>query len=1264
MNSKLFTEITRNYKLGMPKMFFGGISENWFLKEFGDLHWELIAKSYNTDVDKLVDSNGDRLYASFVRIKWESNRDLAAFKENDSFQIKSEIARFGNKMLFSEQELFGTGKKINASLMTVFSARSTNNTSLKKAVPISSIDEKTKTHEELPEFAKGFLSVKSDLLNANLESWSHELKGYAIKDSTDIIAEYTYEIEPYTDINGVGLLYFASYPTINDKCERMVFNKLFDIQDSDWANLGSCAARDLFYFGNANPSDKLIYKLNNYEFVGKNKIIISSSIYRDADNVLISKQVTVRNLIKDWKNHKSATIDLKKVKAQKESSLPSEKLQPTTELNKQDLIIQICDFLSKTIGNKSITGNTDLSLLGIESILFMELSEYLNLELGLATNPSKFYGLKNCNEIANSIFNLSDEKNGELPEKKNTEEIAIVATSFKIPGANSIPSFWKILQEGKSTISELPEGRWEWPDDIILTDSHKGINSGGFIDGIDEFDPSFFNISPVEAELMDPQQRLLLELSWELFERTSRKSEEYVGKNIGVFIGASGSDYDQLTYASNEGLSVTGTAQALLANRISYFFDLKGPSKSIDTACSSSLVALNDAIDSLQSGGCSEAIVGGVNLMCNNAKTIAYYNSKMLSVNGKCQTFDEKANGYVRGEGSILFLLKPKSKALEDGDNILGLIKSSSVNHGGRVSGITVPNPKQQTDLIVNALTKADLTVSDLTYIETHGTGTGLGDPIEINGLNEVARKMRGSDLNSRCGLGSVKTNIGHLEAASGLAGILKLLTAMQYKQIPATINFETLNPKIDFENGPFYVQHQLLNWDIKEGYNQRIAGVSNFGVGGTNAFVIIASTPDKLEVINTQSELNPQLFILSAKTEDALLKIATNLSTYLHSNVDCKLNIVAKTLQLGRTELTYRLAFVAENRLELLNQLDAFSSSSTNANYHLGKCTDEMEVETNQKRINDLLDGIMSTENLNSLAKEWVNGAKLDWNLLNKDTTEKYFDLPTYPFAKEKYWLPLNGNSKTKVKADINIQPDFNGSEFITSLNNKPLLNTQSNQLRGMVFPELIQEIAALTDGEKHFMLKNVFWTPPSDINKKTKKVQTKLVNVNNEVFFELSAENQPLFFGELIESNRNDSSSLDQFEKITSLAPFQKQEIDKINQLLQQNGKGNIIQLFQAGNTYYGEYFISSKDNLPQQDYSEVLVYLWTIYKQIKDRSGGISVRLPESFYPYFSSEVKLSGKLDSKFRFKIVDHENSCDLHFYNRNGIEQLSIKNLK
>ncbi|MCS4301884.1 Pnap_2097 family protein [Chryseobacterium sp. BIGb0232] len=1248
MTETFFTQ-GKDYTLGMPHLSLAGLSENWFLKEFGDHHWNLISGSLGISTDKLVDHSGERLYASFVRIKWESDKDLSAFKENDPIRITSEISRFGNKMFFSEQELTGAYHKIRASLMTVFSARATDNTELQKSAPVKQADEKTITHKELPEFAKGFLQMKSNLSDTDKSEWWHTFAGNSFKVTSHCIAQYTYQIDPFSDINGVGLLYFASYPMINDRCERKVFNEILDIEDSDWTQSNVCLSRDIFYFGNANPKDELVYELNHYEFLEKNKIQISSSIYRKADRALISKQFVVREFKKEW----TAEIEKHSDEQTRPFVQQSEKIEDFTEnrtcIERTELIQKIGGILSEMLGGVTISSKTDLSLLGIESILFMELSEQLNIDLNLNTNPSKFYGAQNCEEIADIVLNRSGNtvKAFEIEKEKTKDEIAIVATSFKLPGANTAEAFWEILKSGESVIGSLPEGRWEWPKEINPEILHKGIDKGGFITGLDEFDPSFFSISPLEAELMDPQQRLLLQLSWELFERAAYHPDRYRGKDIGVFIGASGSDYEQLSYNSTSGISVTGSASALLSNRISYFFDLKGPSKTVDTACSSSLVALHDAILALQAGICTQAIVGGVHLMCNSAKTISYYTSKMLSEDGKCSTFDQNANGYVRAEGAVLFLLKPLSEAVADNDEILGTIKGSAVNHGGRVSGITVPNPKQQSELVIAALKNANLTMSDLSYLEAHGTGTSLGDPIEINGLNDVANKMNGEIRPNSCGLGSVKSNIGHLEAASGLVGVLKVLLAMKHRQIPPTINYKQLNPKIDLHSGPFYIQQNLQKWVSENENNTLFAGVSNFGVGGTNAHVIIGSHIEQERIQKVRDTSCPLLFVLSAVTAEALRELAGKLKKYILQNENTDLQALSATLQMGRAELGQRIAVVSSEKEELMSALEDFEHHNPNNRLVHGKANP------------DTAKVLPENADWDQIAAYWVAGGTVDWKQYISSNIKWLTDLPVYPFAKERYWIP--GSKKDKVKnykshEIYNYDRSCLTDELINCL--IPDLAGWINKDFGLLFPELIRGIFKDNHSGKQYILKNVFWTEENMDLKSGDQVPLRIIRKDEAEYFEFSKSGKPLFFGEMHECNREDD-----YNKINSWEEKQLNQLDSqlLNRKLQTvHNPCRILEIHAGKNSFDGiiEVRTGTLFNAFQG--------LWTIRKilaSVNSKTVNYSAE-PKDLLPYFSEEINIKGDLNPLMPFKIKKTKNSYDFLLFNSQGIMQFAFKGVR
>ncbi|WP_411801379.1 SDR family NAD(P)-dependent oxidoreductase [Bacillus atrophaeus] len=455
------------------------------------------------------------------------------------------------------------------------------------------------------------------------------------------------------------------------------------------------------------------------------------------------------------------------------------------------------------------------------------------------------------------ISNLLDQDNQVNKQgTSNSMPIAIIGMSARLPQANDLDEFWENLRAGKDSITEIPEERWSL-DGFYVSDVKKAIEQGksyskwgGFIDGFADFDPLFFKISPREAMTMDPQERLILQECWKTFEDagyTKERIKQHHNGNVGVFIGITKTGFELYgpdLWKQGENINLS-TSFSSVANRISYIFDLHGPSLPIDTMCSSSLSAIHEACETIKRGDCEIAIAGGVNVYTHPATYILLCEKKMLSSDGKCKSFGKGANGFVPGEGAGAILLKPLAKAIEDGDNIYGVIKGTSINHGGKTNGYTVPNPKAQGELIRNALDKSGVNARTVSYIEAHGTGTELGDPIEIAGLTQAFRSDT-KDLQF-CSIGSAKSNIGHLESAAGIVGLMKIVLQMKNGQIAPSLHAEELNSHIDFEESPFYVQKDLVDWKRlvieHNGTSQeypRISGVSSFGAGGANAHVIL----------------------------------------------------------------------------------------------------------------------------------------------------------------------------------------------------------------------------------------------------------------------------------------------------------------------------------------------------------------------------------------------------------------------------------------
>ncbi|WP_348262267.1 SDR family NAD(P)-dependent oxidoreductase [Telmatobacter sp. DSM 110680] len=505
------------------------------------------------------------------------------------------------------------------------------------------------------------------------------------------------------------------------------------------------------------------------------------------------------------------------------------------------------------------------------------------------------------------------------------EPLAIIGIGCRFPGsANSPQAFWEMLCAGTDAIREIPPDRWSIPahyDPAPGRDGKSVSRWGGFVDNIDLFDPGFFGISAREADAIDPQQRLLLEVSWEAIEDAGLPLEDIRGSSTGVFVGISTSDYGVL---QNEGggrtmadvYSATGSTFSISANRISYCFDLHGPSLAIDTACSSALTACHVACESIWRGDCSMAIVGGVNALLSQSTFFAFSRMSMLSPDGRCKAFAAGANGFVRAEGAGAILLKPLSAAQASGDRIYAVIRSTAANQDGRTNGITVPSQQAQQDLIRQACVNAGLEASEVAYVEAHGTGTAIGDPIEAAALSSALCVNR----KGPCLIGSVKTNIGHLESASGVASLIKVALILKHHIIPPSLHFKKPNPSIDFKNLNLRVVDRLQSFPRNS--HPLLAGINSFGFGGANAHVILEAAPSQ-RVPKSGRLHKPFILPISAHTSEALLAATSNYRALLQQPATDVRSICAAAAT-RRSHLTHRFCFVGGSRKELLNRLDA----------------------------------------------------------------------------------------------------------------------------------------------------------------------------------------------------------------------------------------------------------------------------------------------------------------------------------------------------
>lgn len=614
-------------------------------------------------------------------------------------------------------------------------------------------------------------------------------------------------------------------------------------------------------------------------------------------------------------------------------------------------LIQMVARLAK-IAPQQIRTEVPFARYGFDSVSAAQLAGELHQWLKQPCPPTLVYDYPNIDALTRFLsgaelvpfFSVKPS----APAQNQDEGIAVIGIGCRFPGAENPEAFWELLKNGVDAISEVPRSRWDAAalfDPQPATPGKMNTRWGGFLKDVDRFDPDFFSIAPREAVSMDPQQRLLLEVSWEALEHAGIVPESLSGSRTGVFIGISGDDYARLQLRHADGATMyagPGGALSIAANRLSYTFNLHGPSWAVDTACSSSLVAVHQACQSLRQGECHLALAGGVNLILSPEYTIAFSQLRLMASDGRCKTFDARADGYVRGEGCGLVVLKRLSDALRDGNPILAVIRGSAVNQDGRSNGLTAPNGLAQEDVITHALRSAGVTGAQISYVEAHGTGTILGDPIEANTLKNVL--LPGRSQQQPCWIGSVKTNIGHLESAAGIAGLIKVILALRHREIPPHLHLQQLNPHISFDGTPLTIPVKPQPWE--SGGTRRLAGVSSFGFGGTNAHVVLEEAPpqafDEQPTANSGLPERPaHILALSAKTREALVQSAERYLDYLKMHPDVELADLCFSANTRRTHFPCRLSVSAESRNLFHEQLAAAASRLKNGETIQPSCED-----------------------------------------------------------------------------------------------------------------------------------------------------------------------------------------------------------------------------------------------------------------------------------------------------------------------------------
>ncbi|HEX2925663.1 MAG TPA: amino acid adenylation domain-containing protein [Ruminiclostridium sp.] len=603
-------------------------------------------------------------------------------------------------------------------------------------------------------------------------------------------------------------------------------------------------------------------------------------------------------------------------------------------------------------------------------------------------------------------------------EKTGGTDIAVIGLSGRFPGAANTGEFWKNLCNGVESIRHFTDE--EVIEEGVDPEAVKKagyVKAWGALEDIDKFDANFFGYNPREAEVLDPQQRIFLEEAWKALENAGYDAGKYQG-SIGVFASVGMNTYIRNLDGRNGSQGLASDYQVMISNdkdflatRVSYKLNLEGPSVTVQTACSSSLVAVHLACQNLINKECDMALAGGVSIRLPQKSGYLYQEGMILSPDGHCRAFDEKSKGTVGGNGAGIVVLKRLDDAIADGDCISAVIKGSAINNDGALKvGYTAPRIDGQAGVIMEAQAKAGIDPETITYIEAHGTGTPLGDPIEIEALRQAFSKK--TDKKGFCAVGSAKTNIGHLDSAAGVTGFIKTVLALRNRMIPPSLNYSKPNPKIDFENSPFFVNTELKEW--KNTSNPLRAGVSSFGIGGTNAHVVLEEAP---AVIDEKREHKDCLLVFSAKTNSALDRLTADFAKHLKTNTDINMADAAYTLQIGRKEMEFRRFLVCTSREDAIEALESMQSHRVYSSLDGQSVSNDRFDETR-----------LESYTLQEIGQFWLSGVKIDWNRLCSGQKLKRIPLPAYPFEGRSFWVKKenktsenhNSGKKTGKPEDI----------------------------------------------------------------------------------------------------------------------------------------------------------------------------------------------------------------------------------------------------
>ncbi|MFF7388036.1 beta-ketoacyl synthase N-terminal-like domain-containing protein [Streptomyces scabiei] len=901
--------LTRPTVLGLPALSVGGLSENWLLREAGDLHWSLIGEHFDLPVADLTDADGTRLLPAFVRARVTAGDSLRSFAEHDEGELSGSLTGLDDHTFVSDIRFATATAHLDVRLLTVFVRRVTGNWLVPGTPRHEGRGPVARPTDEHLEFLREFRT-----------------RSGPVPDGDGLFSD-TYELNPFADVNAAGLLYFASYPHINDHGERKYVKA--HAPDGEWAAEAVTLSRDVVYLGNCGLDDTVRYRLDECRPEADDRVVLTSSLLRERDGRPLARLRTVKRLLRPnafavlWPAGNTAV-------APSPPPRPGRDVHAPTASVPDDLDARLLALMERVLGQPvgSLGADDDLRQRGLDSLSLTEAAVRAGDEIGLEIDPSTMFQAFTVAAMTRVLRGEHPDHGTTLPAAAVTARdtgtpIAVIGMAGRFPGAQSVPELWDLLGRDEDAVRDIPLDRWD-------TAAHPGlVDKAALLDDIRRFDHEFFSISPREAVLMDPQQRLLLEVVWATAEDAGRDPTTLSGSRTGVYAGVCHSDYAAVL-AEHAGrdephLSVA-VSPSLVANRVSYALGLRGPSIAVDTLCSSSLVAVAQAVAALRAGECDQAFAGGVNVLCDPARQHAYQRSGVLSPRGLCRTFDDDADGYVRGEGVCALLLKPLDRALADGDRVHAVIRGAAVNHGGQAQSFTAPNPDAQADLLVAAYNEAGVDPATVGYLEAHGTGTRLGDPIEFSGMATAFERLyrqwgRPLPAEPHCGVGSVKTSIGHLEAAAGIAGMIKVILAMRHRTLPASRNVHRPNRMIRPDGTPLRLQLRRTAWEAPAGGGPRRAGISSFGMGGTNAHVVLEEAPEAAAV---PPPSGPVAVPVSARTPQALRQAVAALLDAVRAPDAPPLASIARTMQTGRAALPHRVVVKAADLEELADKLAA----------------------------------------------------------------------------------------------------------------------------------------------------------------------------------------------------------------------------------------------------------------------------------------------------------------------------------------------------